>query len=1257
MSQAQYDSLRCPSNPTAAPSYRMLPSASTGSFSFPHSSTLQNTSSRAHHRSTRTWTASSAERGLLNDNDEVESRTAFVQEYNRLAKKHGVRILVVDNFSLKKSVTGSASPQKRGWLYRILRSASGQHSITLSTSPSHQVRHKRSVSDLAHQLVHQRREPIKSLDMTSMVRLSGKSVLYLPPEHAPSALILPTCIRATAHYLAQHSATRGIFRIPGSARTVSSLFDYYCHTDKGGNGISGTVRCANLPGHIQVSVHDVASTFKRLLSVLPGGILGSIAIFDALVAIHSQLHGDPEFPRTKQTRVRARLIALAIASIESQFRREAVCAVFGLLSLIGRIAEIAPREDHGGRPLPTGDLMGYSALGIVFGPLLLGDTLDDYSTKLAIPDSGLISPLSSHKDRRVCRGSKTAGPPIVNKILVANSIAEMMISNWRDIVRQMKSIGMQRANDPPSLSSLRTSSLQQSTSETFVIRKPRDWDQGKEAKNQRGREYKGDEVSRDRSPEPDTPTLSMRRQRPAKRKTSSTRLGHRPSFSILSPTAEESGVEDGQPGPRQGLNHAQMELADISRHIRHNRSKINVSRPIQSRPATPKRCWKYGSRNSSLSRQLQPPGKDKKQRDAIARKGAIKAREAQRNSPKTDRTMATDRKSSRSNEIQMPLPSRAFSFTDQQNEEVSGLTVMSEPTNIVSKTPLHAPAGNLADSYSDTSPGPSSDLSGYRHQRRLRAESAGYSNGPVKGPRATGPGRLDEHDEIMLHGDSCRRKTTHGPGPCLENQLEVGPREFYAAMRLPPHLSGHHGHWPPASSNIALQVGQFDTFPAGVSQLQRKAAEMVRIWDSVPTPQERSPIRESVAEVASKQGSVRAMAAMFEDPEAQKASKSAKPQSRTQSLISHYSQASAGSPVKSIRSSRSGSNWTQSPNKASIIWNQSPSRNPSGAITQRISSAVDQKLSSAICENLALRAESIKDLGNTDQLAGSEKAHMMNLRYSVPPRKPLPPQSHKSKDALLQTPPSLGTMIPYPDQPPVAQHLNLLRPSSSASDLRRVAQPDPNGSGTSTPRPGSATVLHAQIRTLQRQLYLKMEEAAQLRKQLEVHENTEVGTLSQQLREAKREAQMWKERAEAAERRIKVFERFTARLRGIKDAVTAEGHDSKSSTPGSDRLSHQDRPAATTRDKTASRRSDQSHRSESSRRTEDAGVITARIRRCLHGGREDGPADSPPSYAQDLFGKEDFFGCENVGGSQDLSESAVEFWMAAQELLKLERSG
>lgn len=391
-----------------------------------------------------------------------------------------------------------------------------------------------------------RREPQQPLDLQAMVRISGKSILYLPHDYAPGSLVLPTCLRATAQFLSQHATTRGVFRIPGSVRAVNALFDYYCYVDGGSSGapdIVNTVRCANLPTHIQSSVHDVASTFKRMLCAIPGGILGSLSLFDAFVAVHSQLQGDPEFPRTKQTKVRARLLALAIASIESQFRRELICAVFGLLSLIGRAAEVAPREDEEGRPLPTTDLMGYSALGIVFGPLLVGDLIDNYDMNLASPSGGLLvlpCAAKKEKDRRKFPSPEkksNPAPPTIDKIHVANSIAEMLISNWRDIVRQMKSLGLRHRRDVQP-QNLRYPSLRPSVSETFMLKKPRDWD--------RGRAESTAQADRDHSPGPGTPTRRPILRQPQSKKSLGSGL-HMKLSGILSPPQEEDSVFDDLP--------------------------------------------------------------------------------------------------------------------------------------------------------------------------------------------------------------------------------------------------------------------------------------------------------------------------------------------------------------------------------------------------------------------------------------------------------------------------------------------------------------------------------------------------------------------------------------------------------------------------------------------------------------------------------------------------------------------------------------
>lgn len=344
---------------------------------------------------------------------------------------------------------------------------------------------------------------MKEKDLQELVRLCGSSLLYLPTEYAAGSLAVPTCLRATAQYLVQHGesripaarhglnhfaapSTRGVFRVPGSQNVVAALYNHYGSMDEDGQVVSGTVRCPTLPDHIRCDVHDVASAFKKFLSGLPGGILGSLQLLNAFISIQTQLRGDPELTRTKQSKVRARLIALAIATLRSQYRRELICAVFGLLSMIGRAAEIAPREDDRGRPLPTSDLMGYGPLGIIFGPLLVGDLLEDYTMRIANPQGGLlllpISPPKSRKERH--KKSKageegTAFNTQVDKIKVANSITEMLITHWRDVVRHMKNLSALKivvTTKSVAVRGPRQPMLRPSASESFALRKPPDWD-------------------------------------------------------------------------------------------------------------------------------------------------------------------------------------------------------------------------------------------------------------------------------------------------------------------------------------------------------------------------------------------------------------------------------------------------------------------------------------------------------------------------------------------------------------------------------------------------------------------------------------------------------------------------------------------------------------------------------------------------------------------------------------------------------------
>ncbi|KAI0600553.1 hypothetical protein F4775DRAFT_70223 [Biscogniauxia sp. FL1348] len=540
------------------------PSRSAGCFLSPEEHDRRNAD-----RSNTTWTSSSVDLGLALESEELDDdREEFVREYNQLAKKYGIRLLIRGDFpdSITSQANASKSlPNRRGsWISRVLRQDTpGTLPQGAVVNPDQRpLRHRRSISDATLNIIHQpKKDGLKDEDLTALVRLCGKSILYLPTEYAPCSLVLPTCFRALAQALVQKADSPGIFRVPGSLRVVNALYDYYC-TDKDADVISSTTRCPTLPTHIKCGVHDIASTFKRFLAGLPGGILGSLSLFDALVAIHSQFHGDPELNRTKETKLRARLIALAIGTVRSRYQRDLICSVFGLLCLAGRAAENAPREDEDGRPLPTADLMGYNALGIVFGPLLIGGLINSYSMKVADPSTGLVllpvTPPRSRKDRRHKKTKSQIELAVtslsVDKIHIANSITEMLITNWRDVVRHMRNLGsLKTKRDSGDIKHrVNRGTVRSSASDSFPLGNPLDWNhprpstEGKDTtippkptypppapKLEHSRSWGGLQDQSD--------SLSIGQQccRPSSSESSSNMLA-RISKRVLSPTVEES---------------------------------------------------------------------------------------------------------------------------------------------------------------------------------------------------------------------------------------------------------------------------------------------------------------------------------------------------------------------------------------------------------------------------------------------------------------------------------------------------------------------------------------------------------------------------------------------------------------------------------------------------------------------------------------------------------------------------------------------
>lgn len=381
-------------------------------------------------------------------------------------------------------------------------------------------------------------EIYRPLDLSDMVRLTRKSLLRLPPDYAPFPLVLPTCLRASAQFIAENARTGGLFRVSGSEKVIKAFSQYYDYdTAHNDDAVFGTVCRSTLPTHIPHTIHDVASTFKRFLSRLPEGILGSSTLFDVLVSIHSQLDGPSELSSADRAKVRARLIALAIETIKSKSRRHVICAVFGLLNMVGRITELSHEEHRHGRPLPSEHkLMDYSGLGVCIGPLLLGGP----PAESAPSTSGLLPfslPPKWHR-RQMLNVTKDPNAELlrVKYFMTAAIVSEMLITHWRDVVYELNDLNNHARHDLESIR-LDYSDMPPFSSDPYIgsLLVGSDALTGADP---------GARVDRVGSPEPRAPTRALRRERSWQSSQASIRASSmKRNYSHPSLTSEEASLE------------------------------------------------------------------------------------------------------------------------------------------------------------------------------------------------------------------------------------------------------------------------------------------------------------------------------------------------------------------------------------------------------------------------------------------------------------------------------------------------------------------------------------------------------------------------------------------------------------------------------------------------------------------------------------------------------------------------------------------
>lgn len=139
--------------------------------------------------------------------------------------QHGVRPIVRGDFPLV-GVSSHLSPRfptfshsfqnralsfprrKTSWLSRALGASLATATAAEGTAVKpkyHKFKRHRSVGDIVSDLVHPtaKSETAATSDLSSLVRVCGRSLLYLPAEYAIRPLLLPTCLRATAQRLAE----------------------------------------------------------------------------------------------------------------------------------------------------------------------------------------------------------------------------------------------------------------------------------------------------------------------------------------------------------------------------------------------------------------------------------------------------------------------------------------------------------------------------------------------------------------------------------------------------------------------------------------------------------------------------------------------------------------------------------------------------------------------------------------------------------------------------------------------------------------------------------------------------------------------------------------------------------------------------------------------------------------------------------------------------------------------------------------------
>lgn len=264
---------------------------------------------------------------------------------------------------------------------------------------------------------------IFGVPLSSLIQDMGMSHITNFPENLMFSehkvpLIFKICI---AKILEKGLETPGLFRVNGSRSVIRSFIEQFL---KNKSKISCETDVENFK--INPNIHDYASLIKKLLVELPGGIIGNKLQLHALFPL---LEDRASARILMPPDVRARLLALALSTIQDRNRFYLACSVFALLRAVATCTEQKERFLNYPKDL---NYMKPEALGLVFAPTLLGRQINSSSIP-NIKDSGnllnkeQIGPLKMIKEEK-------------EKARKSAKLIETIIDYWEQIVVQLKEL-------------------------------------------------------------------------------------------------------------------------------------------------------------------------------------------------------------------------------------------------------------------------------------------------------------------------------------------------------------------------------------------------------------------------------------------------------------------------------------------------------------------------------------------------------------------------------------------------------------------------------------------------------------------------------------------------------------------------------------------------------------------------------------------------------------------------------------------------